>query len=558
MHRDGSGVVAWVRRRTLQSFQLIVSDPEDEEDGAEDRHVTFAGADLEPRSHVRAPESTHDPPVRRRAYPLEPHPSRDYQVSGQGFRVSDQRTQAKRASHRLAASFFFLTTLGVGRFAGPPAPSTNGTRLAGRRAALAEPPTEYPQAAPPWEGPRAADEDLTAELDKVWSQEIGALEDEVFSDTLSDHDLPHGPSTGPGTPRPPTADEEGTPPLEVVKRWRLGVETICQVDASSVKQPLFMEWTRSRYEVGLEAELAKSQSLTEFETTRALEFHESNPPEGAEPEPAGLSQNERIDWIAARLNVSTEDFLYAVNYDLSHLDRFASLCVAEDDGSRLDPDQPPGVEAALEPLPILPEPPDRPAPAATVEGEPSEELPPHFARTFSFISMFKRVSHSTQAKPKRMRAHPATTRRTTQAPQHSILTLLAVTHHSRTGHAPSSTHGKPRPRPTPSAASVRFGKVEAPRSRAVTRSSSCPSTFTTAWSDATSTLRTMTLASSPPLTIARLITSHRTASKLRLSIRSVWRTTSATRSTRTRNSCTGCGMARTRKVNNRGVWRFAR
>ena len=546
MHSNGPNITAGVQRPTLRSFQLIVSEPEDEVGRAEDRRVTFAGADPEPRSHLRAPESTHDPPVHRRAFPLEPHPSHDYQVSGQGFRADGQRARVKGASNRLAASFLFLTTLGM--VAGPPAPSTNGTGPAGRRSELVEAPAEYPQVAPPWEGPLAASENLTVELDKVWTRDIGALEDEVFSDTLSEHDLRHGPSTSPGTPRQPAVGEEGTAPLEVVKMWRLGVETICQVDASSVKQPLFMEWTRSRHEVGLEAELAKSQSLTEFETARALEFHESNPPEGAEPEPAGLSQSERIGWIAARLNVSTEDFLYAVNYDLSHLDRFASLCVSEDDGSRLDPDQPPGIEAALEPLPVLPEPPDRPAPAAAVEGEPSDELPPHFARTFSFISMFKRVSRRAQAKPKRTRVHPVTTRRSTQPPPHSNLTLNAHHSHSRTGHAPSSTRGRPRPKPTPSAASAHSGKVVAPRSRGVTRSSSCPSTSTTAWSGATSTLRTMTLASSSPLTIARLITSRRTASKPRLLIRSVWRTTSAARSTRTRSSCTGCGMARTRRA----------
>jgi len=241
---------------------------------------------------------------------------------------------------------------------------------------------------PAWEGPPLADDGLTSELDEAWEVDFGKLEDEVFSDTVPSNELLHGPSTSPSTPPPPAPQEEGTAPLSVCKVWSMGVAKVCQIDESSVKKPLFMEWTQSREQVGLEAGEARNQSLVDFETDRALKFHHLHPPVPVETEPMGLSPMQRVAWVAAKLHVSVEDFLCGVNHDLSQMDHFAALAVQEDDGTRLDPDQLPGVTAMLEPLPVLPQPPDRPAPATTVEGPVTEGLTAHFSGKFSFISMF--------------------------------------------------------------------------------------------------------------------------------------------------------------------------
>lgn len=247
------------------------------------------------------------------------------------------------------------------------------------------------------EGAPASDDDddlddgLENELDEAWPAGAWPLSDKVFSDNGDGETLPATSPASPDVPRPQPPGRGGTA-CRVMPS--LGVERICGVDASTVKRPLELEWSRPLTSPAEAAatdpiSAALGESVDDFFTRRAAEWFDMHPAACPEIVPAHVMLDERIAWIASRLGISPAAFRYAVNYDYRHIERFAALCVQEDDGSLLDPQHPPHPGDALTPLPAVQGPAERAAPAAYVDEAPTRDLPARFRGTFNFYSMFK-------------------------------------------------------------------------------------------------------------------------------------------------------------------------
>lgn len=243
--------------------------------------------------------------------------------------------------------------------------------------------------------PPGSSDQLTTELDAAWPNGSWPLADPIFGDDFDDpdtRDWPDHSNYDPATPAPPAPYQRGTPASYPVPE--LGVERVCGVDASSVKMPIESEWSgppRDDFNGpgSVATASAKDERYETFFSRRAWEFHQLCPGSTTSQPAAGLTGLELAGWVATKLGMSLGDFLYAVDNDLTHLDRFVALCVEEDDGSRLDLSNPPGTKAMWDPLPELPAIPERPAPAAEVDTPPDSELPPEFSGKFEFYSMFK-------------------------------------------------------------------------------------------------------------------------------------------------------------------------
>ena len=253
---------------------------------------------------------------------------------------------------------------------------------------------------PPWEGlaapvSSAAESALNKVLDDAWPGDDPLRNDPVFADDPAPEDLPHEPGPLSSTPsRADLGDDTGTTTKSAAT---LNVTKVCGVDEGNVKQPLEMEWSAPSPATDRNAtDVARSETHLQFFFRRAAEWLGMCPATEARSEPPGLTQLERVAWVAAKLRVTVHEFLYAVDNDLRHLDRFAALAVQEDDESPLEGAAEPGSAAAFADLPAVLGPAHRTAPAAYVDAVGADGLPPQFAKPFHFYSMFKRPEWARQ------------------------------------------------------------------------------------------------------------------------------------------------------------------
>ena len=128
----------------------------------------------------------------------------------------------------------------------------------------------------------------------------------------------------------------------------------------------------------------KGDTLKDFFSQRAGEWgaiEAENPPTRPRATPS-TDPTEALAETAAHFKLTPAQFVYALNHDLTHLDKWHALACSTDDGDLLPSDALPVAETATRPFPAVPKPADRAAPsvraAPDVVGVPPLQLWPEF------------------------------------------------------------------------------------------------------------------------------------------------------------------------------------
>ena len=122
---------------------------------------------------------------------------------------------------------------------------------------------------------------------------------------------------------------------------------------------------------------AKGDTLKEFFAQRAGEWAEieaKNPPSPPRSAPDNDPQK-ALEETAAHFHLTADEFLYALDNDLTYLDRWHALVCSTDDGEVLPPGALPAADTFLRPFPAVPKPEARAAPPLRPI-EPITSIPP--------------------------------------------------------------------------------------------------------------------------------------------------------------------------------------